>query len=439
MLQAPRKLPSDLALDPTVALARRTFRIDLAAGILWAGTATVLEMGPAFAKKAFHATDFEVALLTSGHSLGLVLSFFTSHLASRQRRVRLVFWLQFLSCLALLPVFFLRPTFALAFVVLHALAQVGNCMAIPARVLVYQTNFPAAVRGRLVGRLNQVKLLLTTVFAFFVSILLDWNLGTEEIVALLGPCPVPAEQMVRYVIPALASLGLMGCLVYGRIREARAADPGPELLGSAAETFREFLRVWREDRAFRRYETFFFVFGFANIMTIPLTQIHAVEVLGANYFDLAMINVVLVQGLMAFSMATWGRRLDASNPSRLRGFLNLILAVDFVALAVAPSIGWVYAGRVFRGVAMGGGTLLWMLGPLWFAGDSKKDAIYTGIHAVLTGIRWSLAPFVGVWLKACFGSDSRPIFAIGALVLVGTAVGMLRDGLEPGAAPGKAR
>ncbi len=416
--------PADPGLD---GLGEKTYRLELFGGILWSGYLAILELGPGLAKKAFDASDFEVALLTSAQSVGLILSFFTSHLAVRCSRVRMAFWLQTISNLALIPVFFLRPSAALAFVGLHGLARILYCMAIPARVLVYQTNFPKEQRGRSVGTLNRAKLVVTTGFALAISVLLDWNIGTEELVELLRPCPIPAREMARWVIPSIAVVALFGCGLYRRVPEAPIEPSEEEKQRSVLETFREFVRVWREDHAFRRYETFFFVFGFANIMSIPLTQIHAVDKLGANYFDLAMINVVLVQAMMALSMAAWGSRFDRSNPFRLRAILNIVLAIDFIVLALAPTIGWVYVGRIFRGVAMGGGTLVWMLGPLWFAPDPRREPIYTGIHSVLTGLRWGLAPFIAVWLKASFGTDSRPIFWIGAIVLILTALGMFRE------------
>jgi hypothetical protein len=304
-------------------------------------------------------------------------------------------------------------------------------MAIPARIMVYRSNFPAERRGRLVGRLRQMQLFLTTVFALLLSTLLDWNTGARELVELLGPCPVAADQMVRYVIPALAAVGLVGSLVYRRIRERAdggdEGEEGPEEPQRPLSTLVEFLRVWRTDRAFRRYESFFFLFGFANIMSIPLTQIHAVDQLKASYFDLAMINVVLVQGLMGLTMVSWGKLVDRHPPAALRGLLNLVFAVDFLVLFLAPTIGWVYLGRIFRGVAMGGGTLIWMLGPLYYARSARNAPLYTGIHAVLTGLRWALAPFVAVLLKGWFADDSRPIFLIGFVVLVLTGVGMLLE------------
>jgi MFS family permease len=190
--------------------------------------------------------------------------------------------------------------------------------------------------------------------------------------------------------------------------------------------------VWRTDAGFRRYESFFLVFGFANIMSIPLTQIHAVDVLGADYLDMALINVVLVQGTMAATLAFWGRCVDRYPPTTLRGLLNLIFAIDFLAFALAPSLGWIFLGRVFRGVALGGGTLVWMLGSLYYARNAEDAPIYLGIHTFLTGVRWALAPFAGVAAKALAGDDARPVFFLSFVVVTATGIWMLRTSERAG-------
>jgi hypothetical protein len=152
-----------------------------------------------------------------------------------------------------------------------------------------------------------------------------------------------------------------------------------------------------------------------------------VEELQADYFDLALINVVLVQGIMALTMVFWGKRLDRTSPGALRGVLNLIFAVDFLALAVAPSIEWVYVGRIFRGIALGGGTLVWMLGSLYYARSRELAPVYLGIHTVLTGVRWLIAPFAGVLLKQILGRDARPIFLVSCVLIVAAALFMIRE------------
>ncbi len=411
------------AVDP---LLGRIWKLDFISSLLAAGTLAVIEMGGAIAKKGFQATDYEVALLTSGQSAGLILSFFIAHYASRRPKLPLVYWPELLSRLLLVGVFFLGPRQALAFVALHALAQLFQAMTTPARVTIYRLNYPTADRGRIVGRIRQFQLVLTALAALAIAAALDWNQGEERMVLLLGPCPLAPHTMMQYAVPAAALLGVAGCLVFLRL-PVRESTGKNHAASSMAETFRKFLRVYREDRDFRRYENFFFLFGFANIMAIPLTQIHTVEVLHADYFDLAMINVILVQGLMAATMVFWGRKLDRHTPGSLRGVLNIIFSLDFLVLALAPTIGWVYVGRIFRGIALGGGTLIWMLGSLYYARSSEQAPVYLGIHTVLTGFRWLTAPFAGVLLKQAFGHDARPIFFICFAVILSTAILMLHQ------------
>ena len=406
------------------AIEHRTRRLDLASSLLAAGFLAVIEMGGAIAKKGFAATDFEVALLTSGQSLGLIASFFVAHRASHASKMPLVLWPELAARLVLLPVAFLQPRWALAFVGLHALAQMFQSITIPARVTIYNLNYPPTRRGRIVGRIRQLQLIVTAGAALALSLLLDWTAGERKLVELLGDSPFPADAVV-HAVPLLALVGIAGSVVFGRIPVHD--DPvSRSAVVPIAETFRRFRRVWREDRDFRRYQNYFFLFGFANIMTIPLTQIHAVEALQADYFDLALINVVLVQALMAVSMAFWGRKLDRHPPNFLRGVLNLIFSIDFLLLAFAPSIEWVYLGRLFRGIALGGGTLIWMLGSLYYARSREEAPIYLGIHTVLTGTRWLTAPFVGVILKN-FAGSARPVFLLSGLVIAATAVLMIRQ------------
>ena len=411
-------------------LLERTRRIDLLAGVLAGSTIALIEMGGAIAKRGFDASDTEVAVLTSGQSLGLLGSFFVAHLAARGRKIPLVVVPELVRAVALLSVGLLRASQSLSFVACHATAQTFHSVSIPARVTIFRLNFPSTVRGRIVGRNRQVQLLVVTVVTLILSGLLEWSVGREWLTAWLGPCPLDAHRMITSIVPALALLGLVGTAVFGRIEVAEPREQERVDSPSLGQTVRSFLAVWKENRAFRRYEIYFMIFGFANIMTLPLVQIHAVDVLDADYFDLAFINVVLVQGLMALTMGAWGKRVDRYPPARLRGLLNLVFSLDLLVLAFAPTIAWAYVGRVFRGVALGGGALVWMLGTLYYAPSRAQAPIYLGIHTVLTGVRWLLAPFVGVWLKGVFG-DARPVFFLAFVVIAVSGVFMMRESSPP--------
>ncbi|HVR75024.1 MAG TPA: MFS transporter [Planctomycetota bacterium] len=411
---------------PLDDIARRTRRLDLAASVLTAPTIAVIEMGGALAKKGFNATDHQVALLTSGQSLGLMLSFFIVHLAARQRKLPLVVWPEVFRSIAFMLVGLLEMSMAMGFVILHGAAQMFQSMTVPARVTIYDHNYPPGVRGRIVGRNRQVQLVIAVLVSLGLSAFLDGTMRLDSFLSAMGLVVQGSGDRLLQIVPLIGFLGLLGALLFTRVPVSEQNDPEGSRPRPVLATLKAFFRVWWEDREFRRYENFFFLFGFANIMTISLTQIHAVDQLGATYFDLAMINVAIVQGLMALTMVQWGKLIDRYPPQRLRGYINIIFAVDFLALAIAPNIHWVYAGRVFRGIALGGGTLIWMLGALYYARTPQNVPIYLGVHTVLTGLRWALAPFAGVWLKAVFMDDARPVFFAVFLIVAITAVFMIR-------------
>src|ERR1041384_3202078 len=196
-----------LALDP---LARTTRRLDLVSCALSAGVLAVFEMGGAIAKKGFNATDHQVALVTSGQSLGLIFSFFIAHLAARRASIGLVFWPEVLSRLLLIAIFCLTPSRVFLFVAFVTLAQMFHYMTNPARMTVYHLNYPTASRGRIVGRIRQVQILLTAFAGLGMSLFLNWSDGERQLVRWLGAAPFPPEVMIGWVIPGLALLGLLG-------------------------------------------------------------------------------------------------------------------------------------------------------------------------------------------------------------------------------------
>ena len=382
-------------------------------------------MSAAIAKKSFAATDFEVAILTTGNGVGLLASFFVAHLAARAPSISLVFWPECARFLAFLGVILIAPGSTRGFVALCMVAAALHTAVIPARVTIYRLNYPVERRGELVGSNRRVQVVVAAVMAILLSTTLEWSAGRQVLVDWFGRPQFDVTRAVQYAFAALGGLGFLGSLIFRRIR-VKPSSPRPA--HSLRKTLAAFRGVWREDHEFRRYQICFVIFGFANIATMPLVPIHVVDRLGANYFDLALMSVVLTQFAMAISLTFWGRVFDRTTPTRMRGVLNFVFAIELVILAFAPTMGVVHGSRVLRGVAMGGGSLVWMLGSLHYARDSARAPIYVGIHTVLTGVRWIVAPLVGVGMKQQFSGDARPVFLISAGVMAAVGAYMLFTG-----------
>ena len=68
-----------------------------------------------------------------------------------------------------------------------------------------------------------------------------------------------------------------------------------------------------------------------------------------------------------------------------------------------------------------------MIGSLHFAKNRQDVPIYLGIHSVLTGARWLVAPALGVFMKKVFADDARPVFVLSATIMIVCAFLMMRD------------
>ena len=72
----------------------------------------------------------------------------------------------------------------------------------------------------------------------------------------------------------------------------------------------------------------------------------------------------------------------------------------------------------FQGIAMGGGKIFW---GLWVTKIAPRESAsaYMSIHMALTGLRGTLAPFIGYWILA---QSTPKIVAIVGMGLIALAV-----------------
>ena len=69
------------------------------------------------------------------------------------------------------------------------------------------------------------------------------------------------------------------------------------------------------------------------------------------------------------------------------------------------------------------GNLAWNLGHNDFT-TADKAATYMGVHVMLTGIRGSIAPFVGSWLYQMPGVG-RNVFGLSVLICITSLLGFM--------------
>jgi MFS family permease len=425
------------------------FRHDLTAASLAGGLMWFFQYAAALGVRRYGATEFHVALIHSSFAIGLLLSLFSASRAVGRRSLPFVVIPEAIGRLSILGILFVPRDWTIAYVLIVVWSWAWNVVGMPVRTVIYRAVYPDDRRAALVGYTRAASQLVQILVGLAGRFLIEWNDPSGDsfdlLTPLAGPCPLDPGTIQRWIVVPIGLVALFGTRQFAWIARHEPDRP----VGTPVPfSFSLFLNVLRENRRFLRYQSRFFWFGFANLMLNPVVTLYISDPaygVDATEADVVMLTSVVTFALMTLTTPVWGRLLDRYNPVFLRSWLNLFWSFDILILILTPRVEWLYVSRVIRGIAWGGGQLLWMLGSLYFA-PREKAALYQGAHTFLTGVRGFVGPFVGSALLGWIGM--RPTMALGWAMMVASGVALLlasreeplhvtpeRRAMPPGAGP----
>ena len=222
--------------------------------------------------------------------------------------------------------------------------------------------------------------------------------------------------------PALAAVGILGNSIYRKVRlrgQRRLARS--ELAGRSGATFtlapwslaaalaRAMHDVWRvlaDDRLYRAFMLWMFVFGLGNLMFMAPLALVLNDEFKVGYFEGILINTVIPLVIIPFAIPLWARLMHRSHIIEFRALHGWTFVAGSIAMWLASQLHafWLFhVSAAILGVAYAGGMLAWNLGHHDFA-PAHKDAQYMAAHVTLNGLRGLLAPVLSYtlyeWLKA---------------------------------------
>jgi len=365
------------------------------------GLALLGDLALLIAVKSLEAPPWEVALLAASPPLGNLLAVFWSRrIALAPKVTPYAFWPEALTSALLVLLVFSNNS--------HTFT-VGLCSylllrapLLQAHSAIFRANYPPNWRSWLVARMMAISEILVAVTGLVFGFLLEFDpKNYRGLLALAGAC------------------GVLGAFQLNRIRVRGEQQKKPE--SAAGFSLREIAAVLKKDDRFRRYEFSFSLFGFANIMTLPIMPMFLERELGIRYTDAGLLLVTMPMLIDVVMLPLWGRQLDKHNPLLMRAIFNGIFSLGMFCFPLAGSL-WMFAvGRAIIAFVQGGSSLVWILGINYFA-SRKEVPVYMGLHQSLTGIRGLVAPFVGIALAHFLHSYRAVFFAAFLLMVFGTAV-----------------
>ena len=296
-------------------LTRAHYRRELAAwaflpimmGVVEGGVVSVI------AKNAFEGAvsdkglNFAVALLAGAPAFANITSFLWAALANGRHKVRFLFGLKMATALLVALIAFApRDVWGLVLLTGCVIAA-RTCWAgvVTIRSTVWRANYPRHVRAKMAGKLATVQALLVAATGLGLAEAMTWH-----------------EDSFRLLYPLAALFGMIGAMVYGRMRvRGHRALVLAERAQSRRQNLISPIQIWsvlRDDRNYRHYMICMFLFGMGNMMiTAPLVIILR-DVFGMGYRGGMLISGIIPIALMPLTIPIWSRLLDRVHVIRFR-------------------------------------------------------------------------------------------------------------------------
>ncbi|MBI5367967.1 MAG: MFS transporter [Planctomycetes bacterium] len=393
--------------------SRYTYHYHLRAELLNHLFLGVFGLYEAVARKALHASPFQITLLSTLSAAVNLLGVFWS-VAMRGRPKAPFFLLAaLLGRGALLLVFFVHDPSV--FVLLAFCVFMADPIFTPAQNSLLQANYPDGLRGRLYGEVS----------AWAKILFLGASLGAGFI---LDRWP----DAWRPLFAGAALAGIAGYCLYSVVRiralPSAAGAPRPVIappsrnpLRLLRDAVRDFLRILREHPTFGTYERNYFVYGLAFMIQLPVGVLLLVDHFRLDYAEFSLARQVLFMGTVALASPLGGRLLERYQTIRASGIFFTALAAYPLTLLLAwelESTALVYLGYALFGLAMAGVGASWSLGAIYFA-RGRDSSDFMGVHVTCVGVRGLIGPYLGYALYEVFGFAAAYGVAAALFLLAG--------------------
>lgn len=385
----------------------RTFALELARALPQGLVDTAAATFAVFwAERVFRAPAGVKVLLVAAPSLGLLLSLFALQVVRRlawsANQTAALIWAGAAGGFALAAAAGSRlPGYAAGM----TLGLLGLSLGAPVLAQVYQTNYPARIRGRL--------------FAFGGMA----QAGAAAAAGLLVARHLAADPAAwRHACAGYAA----ACLAMGGLVLAMPRVP---LAASARIRLFDAFRHVRDDPRFRKLLACWKMLGLGNLMAVALFVEYLANPRYGLAFDAARVGLltttVPMLALVA-SIVAWGVLFDRADFYLLRAAINLLFVAAIGCYYFAGSFALLAVGMALHGVARAGGHVAWSLWVTKFA-RPERVAEYMSVHSFLTGTRGLLAPVLSFGLAAAVGPR---VMAAAAITLIAGSTAILAPELR---------
>lgn len=360
-------------MNPTTH-ASRTYRNDLLrapfTGILEAGWTTFALV---IAIRYFDASETHKAFIAGAGPIGFLITPLTLYIAANLRARPSMGCAFVFAVAALLLVGASLAQSLLFFTLFVVLSQVSAVQQGPFMLQIYTENYSRAERGARMTWPFILTALSSIGFAVVGGRLLDQQIDAYHwiFVIMLVACAIAAIACAKIPSSPLSR----------------------EHIGNP---WQNFSLIWK-DRFFGFLLGSWMLLGLGNLIALPVRVDYLANPaygVNASNTTIAMLMLVVPATGRILSTKIWGYYFDRLHFVTTRNLLNACFLASIGLFFFTTNLYILALAMVFQGLAFGGGKIFWSLWVTKIAPEEKASS-YMSIHMALTGLRGTLAPFVG--------------------------------------------
>ena len=361
-------------------------------GILEAGWGTFALV---IAIRHFEAPEIDKAFIAGAWPMGFLLTPLTLYLLARLR------CLPSLACgllFALSGLLMIGASAAQSLALYTGLiigSQIASGQHGPLALQIYTDNYAPNERGRRLSTPLALTALSAILFSLLGGWLLDASIHYYPILFSLMSCAALLAAWLSYQIPS----------------RALAAE-------HVGHPWQNISLLWK-DRFFGYLLHTWMLLGLGNLITLPIRVEYLANPkygINADNTTIAFLLLVVPSAARVVSTKMWGRVFDTLPLITTRNLLNLCFLLSIGGFFFSRNLVLLTLSMLLLGLATSGGKIIWSLWVTKIAPPAKA-ASYMSIHMALTGIRGSLAPFIGYWILS--QSNCAPAVIPRSVAIVG--------------------
>lgn len=384
-------------LSKVKSLEKKTFHLHLISQAFNGLSFGILMLQDVILKKSLLASDFQITLLIFLTSSAFLFSIYGIEIINRSNnQARTIIVMGIFSRLFLLIIpLFETPNF---FIFCIAAMSYTDSLIKPSWNTVFKHNYTNEKRSVLYSYASSLYTIIVLIITTALGYLLDWDYKLYKIF-----------YPIAGIFDILAYINLAKMIKMGQtIDEIKNKFTGKFSLKLFKDILilpvRNLLRIFKENKSFLRFETYFFLYGVAFMIASPAVPIFLVQTLNLDYAPISIAKGLVFYTATILFTPLMGRVHGVGNPTKFCGYLFLSLIFYPLLLLSIKYLGVVnhfistdvllYFTFFFFGISMSGVTLSWNLSSIYYA-PAMQVANYQAVHITLTGVRGLFAPFIG--------------------------------------------